>query len=258
MLPEIDQPQPDAPVDRCGDHGVVEVGLGVVDRRIVRLHLGFELRDRRRLLIRLLLRSSVALSQFPVALQIDPGVGERRLVLRLLRHRLVVLGLVDGGIDARQHVALVHLLTLGEVDADQPPVHLRPHGHRIERLNVADAFTVDRDGLLPDGLDGHRDGAVDARCGAIAAALGRGRGILQPIPAGGRGAGKNGDRHYWTITHLHSSGGDGSPPQLSDGTFVSPSWLRHQGRGGVAGGSSQSPPRAWNRPAIACSLANRI
>ena len=42
-----------------------------------------------------------------VALQIEARVGERRRVLRPLRHRLIVLRLVDHGIDARQHVALL-------------------------------------------------------------------------------------------------------------------------------------------------------
>ena len=52
-----------------------------------------------------------------VAIEIDLGVGEYRLVLRLLGDRLIELRLIDGGIDARQHVAFLDVLAFLEADA---------------------------------------------------------------------------------------------------------------------------------------------
>ena len=60
------------------------------------LHLRLELRDQRLLRVGLLLRPEIALRQFGVAVEVDPGVGELRLVLRLLGDGQVVLRLVGG------------------------------------------------------------------------------------------------------------------------------------------------------------------
>ena len=47
-----------------------------------------------------------------VALEIELGIGELRLVLRFLRNRLIVLRLVGRGIDLGQHESLRDLLRL--------------------------------------------------------------------------------------------------------------------------------------------------
>ena len=51
-----------------------------------------------------------------VALEVALGVGELRLVQRLLGERLVELRLVGGGIDLGQHVAALDLLPFLELD----------------------------------------------------------------------------------------------------------------------------------------------
>ena len=56
----------------------------VVDRRLVELHLRFELSNDGLLRIELLARNGVRRNQPGVAIEVDPGVGQRRLVLRLL------------------------------------------------------------------------------------------------------------------------------------------------------------------------------
>ena len=60
-------------------------------------------------------------AELGVALEVALGVGELRLVERLLGLRLVELGLVGGGIDQRQHVAALDLLPFLELDAEDLP-----------------------------------------------------------------------------------------------------------------------------------------
>ena len=91
-----------------------------------------------------------------VAIEIDLGIGELRFVLRLLGDRLVELRLIDDGIDARQHVALLDVLAFLEVDAEQLAVDLRTHGHGVERLDGADGVEIDRHIGAGRGGDEHR------------------------------------------------------------------------------------------------------
>ena len=91
-----------------------------------------------------------------VADKIVLGVGELRLVLRLLGDGLVELGLVGGRIDAREHVALLDVLAFLEIDRDQLAVDLRAHGHGVERFDGADRLQIDRHVGGLGGGDQHR------------------------------------------------------------------------------------------------------
>ena len=106
------------------------------------------------LLVGLLLGAGVALREALVARQIEPRVGEGCLVLCFLCDGLVELGLVRGRIDAREHVALLNGLALGELNRHQPAFDLRADDDGVERLHAADALTQDRHGLLHNGCDG--------------------------------------------------------------------------------------------------------
>ena len=140
----VDLPDAGAPGDRRGDVGVGEDRARVVDRGLVGAHLRFELRDQRALGVDLLLVDRIGGGQPHVAFEIEPGVGELRLVLRLGRHRLVVLRLVGGGIDLGEDVAARHVLAFGERDRDQLAFDLRLHQHGVERARGADAVEIDR------------------------------------------------------------------------------------------------------------------
>ena len=123
-----------------------------------------------------------------VALEIDPGVGQQRLVLRLLGDGLVELRLVGGRVDARQHVALLDVLAFLEVDAEQLAVDLRAHGDGVERLGGADRVEIDRHvGALgrrrPAPAPGRRRRSGRARCAAAAAPAGTEYIARAPPPA---------------------------------------------------------------------------
>ncbi len=152
----VDLPDAGAAVERGDDGGVAEHGLGVFDRGLVGLHLRGILGDQRPLGIGLLAVDGVGGRQSFIAIEIDLGVGEYRFVLRLLGHRLIELRLIGGGIDARQHVALLDVLAFLEVDAEQLAVDLRAHGHGVERLDGADGVEIDRHVGFGRGGDQHR------------------------------------------------------------------------------------------------------
>ena len=87
----------------------------------------FELADQRLLGVELLLVDGVGCGEPGVALEIEPGIGERRLVLRLFGDRLIVLRLVGRRIDLGEDESLGDLLPFGERDVDELAVDLRAH-----------------------------------------------------------------------------------------------------------------------------------
>ena len=118
-----------------------------------------------------LLRDDVG-RELLVAFEVAPGVGELRVVERLLGHGLVELGLVGDGIDPRQHVALLDVLALLELHRQDLAVDLRAHRHRIARLGRADTLQPDRDVLdLRLGCDDRYGSVRPASAAALALAL---------------------------------------------------------------------------------------
>ena len=114
---------------------------------LVRAHQRLELGDRRALRVGLLLRAGIGLRQLLVAREVELGIGERRLVLRLLRQRLIELGVIDRRIDLGEHVAALDVLAFLEQDGDQLALDLRAHRHGVQRADGADAFEIDRNVL---------------------------------------------------------------------------------------------------------------
>lgn len=141
----VDQPYSDPPGDRRGDGAIIKEGARIVDRALIKAHLGFELRDQGTLGIDLLVRHRVRFDQIGVALEIEPGICELRLVDRLLGNCLIKLRLVGGGIDARQDIATLNVVALAEIDADQLAIDLAAHGHQVECTRGANPIEVDRD-----------------------------------------------------------------------------------------------------------------
>jgi hypothetical protein len=84
------------------------------------------------------------LRQFLVARQIEFRVAQIRLVLRLLRHRLIVRRLIRSGIDLGEHVARLHILPLAKPHGHERPIDDRLNAHRVPRLHGANTIHVHR------------------------------------------------------------------------------------------------------------------
>ncbi len=140
----VDHAHAGAAVDRGDDGRIAQRRARVLDRRFVGLNQRLILLHERALGIGLLAVDGVGGGECLVARQIVLGVGEHRLVLRLLGDRLIELGLIDGRIDARQHVALLDVLAFLETHAEELAVDLRAHRHGVERLHRADGVEIDR------------------------------------------------------------------------------------------------------------------
>src|SRR5205807_8241247 len=81
------------------------------------------------------------------ALEIEPGVGEQRLVTRLVGLGLAQLRLERPRVDQREQIALLDVLALAERDLLDLAVDPHLDRDRVERLHGADAHAVDREAL---------------------------------------------------------------------------------------------------------------
>ena len=134
----IDEPDAGPAGERGGNRRVVELGFRAVDRRLVALDLRLELRYRGALGIDLLFWGEIARRQIAEALQVEFCVGEIGFVLHLFGDRLIVRGLKGTGIDLRQEIARLDVLTFGESDLYQFAIDPRLDGDRVERLHRAE------------------------------------------------------------------------------------------------------------------------
>jgi hypothetical protein len=129
--------------------------------------------DQRALRIGLLLVDGVGRRELFVACEVVLGVGEQRLVLRLLGGCLIECRLERGRVDLRQHVALLDVLAFLEADAEQFAVDLRPHRDGVECLGGADGVEIDRHVGERGGRDQHRHRAVGGETAGAALLLRR-------------------------------------------------------------------------------------
>ena len=109
------------------------------------------MRHQRSLRVGLLFVDGCGCGKSLVAIEINLGICQLRLILRFLGDRLVELRLIDNRIDPRQHVAFLYVVAFLEVDAQQPAVHLRTHGDGVERFDRTHGFEIDRDIGTCDG-----------------------------------------------------------------------------------------------------------
>ena len=177
------------------DLGVAKHRLHVVDRGLIGFYKGFRLRHHGLLRIGLLLGAGVGCGELLIAREVEPLVGQLRLILRLLGDRLIVLRLIDHGIDFAEHVAFLDVLAFDEVDRDQLAVDLGAHDHIVQRAHRADAIEIDRHVLHPRRRRQHRDGKIARQVGAVAALLGL---IRQPadVTEAAEDQERDRDRHH--------------------------------------------------------------
>ena len=140
----VDETEAGAARDRRADGRIVELRPRSVDRRGVGGDRGGELQHQRVLGIELLLGGEVLLGEGRIAGEIELGVGDSGLVLRLLGDRLIERGLKRSGVDLGQKVALLDHLAFIEGDLHDLPVDSRPDKHGVVCLNLPDALEHDR------------------------------------------------------------------------------------------------------------------
>ncbi len=220
----VHQPDTGAPIDRGGDRCVAQLRSRSVDQRLILRHLRFELGHHRLLRVGLLGGGVGRRGQLGVARQVDAGVGQIGLVLRLLRHRLIDGRLIGARVDARQHVTGVHVLAFAEPHLGQHAVDLRLDGHGGAGLHGAKPVQIDRHIVLPDRRHQHWK-----RFGRLAVGGGIPGVAGEPPPAAAQQRHHQRDQH--AMTHLPHSRGHSTPLKM-----------------GVPGGSTSSrvqpPPNA--------------
>ena len=151
--------------------GVAQLGLGVLDRRMVGFDRGLLLSDDRLLCGDLLFRCKPLFGERHVSAKIELPVFEVSLVASKIGLSLVELRLVRARIELGQELAFLDRLAILEVDADNL---LRDHatdGCQVERRHIADPSQHDREILFLDRgrvvdaiLISHEPGASGACC----------------------------------------------------------------------------------------------
>ena len=174
-LPSSMRRNPARPEIGRADGRVVQLRPRGVDRRGVGGDRGGELQHQGILRVELLLGGEVLLGERSVAGEIELGVGEIGLVLRLFGDRLVERGLKRPGVDLGQKIALLDHLAFVEGDLHDLAVDSGPDQNGVVRLNLPDA--LENDGKIR-ALD--RRYGDDNRRGArrLSLSLPRRRGVL--------------------------------------------------------------------------------
>ena len=120
VVAHINLAQTDTPVRGRGDAGVGEIQFGVIHRRLISHDLTFVLLNHSRLGVDLLTGDGVLGQQRLIALQVELGVREKRLIVGQGALRLLQGHAVRAWIDLGQQLALSDHLAFLEV-----------HGHQI-------------------------------------------------------------------------------------------------------------------------------
>ncbi len=126
MFPWSTRRNPRAAREGGLDIGVVELGLGVFDGRVIGGELSRQLRHQRSLRIELLLGCEIAFGQRLVAVEVTLRVFDVRLILLLLGLRLIESRLEGARVDLGEEVAGMDDLTFVEMEFDDLPIHPRP------------------------------------------------------------------------------------------------------------------------------------
>ncbi len=148
----IDLAKAGDPGNRRFDGGVIDLGLGVENRCIVGGDLRGQLRHGGSLGVGLLPGSEFA--EPGEALQVQIGIGEIGLILRLLGLGLIERRLERPGVDLGEQVALVDQLAFLEGDLVDLAVDPCAHHHRIEALNGSEPGQIDGEVGFLDRCDG--------------------------------------------------------------------------------------------------------
>ena len=152
---DVDLAKADDAVDRCHDRRISELGLRRLDGALVGVDRSLEMIDLGLLQVDVLLGLEILGRERREPRKILLGIDQLRLIVGLLGHGLIEDGLERRRVDLRQHVALVDLLALAEVDGNQLAGDLGADGDGVEGRHGAERVVIDRDVVL--GRFGDRD-----------------------------------------------------------------------------------------------------
>ena len=145
----VDLADADPAGDRRADGAVLQLRGGVVDLRLVVEDLRLRRVHRGALLVELLAAGEVLEHEVGVAVQVEDGTLQRRLVLGAVGDLLGQHRLQRAWVDDRQRVAGLHVLALGEQDLRYLAVDAALHADRVVGLHRADARQQDGHVLHP-------------------------------------------------------------------------------------------------------------
>ena len=178
IIPGIDLAQPNSTGQRRDNVGVGQIELLRVDLSLIQQYLRPILGDRRNLGVARLSRDRVLCDESVVALQVDLGVIQGRLVFGELRLRLFKRHLIRTRIDLGEEITFFDVLALGECDTHQIAVDLGLDRNHRQRRHRPEPVQRDRHIALLRGRYSDRSGAGGHR--APAAALARRRLMRKP------------------------------------------------------------------------------
>src|SRR5260370_38033639 len=138
----IDEAETDTAADRCGDAGISELQLGVVDLALIRRDGAIKLADQCGLGVELLLRDHAFLKKKLESFEISFGVFALGLILGELRHSLCKLYLEGTRIDLCDKISFVDELTFLKCNTDALTIDATANGDGVESGDRAKAIEV--------------------------------------------------------------------------------------------------------------------
>jgi hypothetical protein len=132
-VPDVDLTKSDPAREGCGDAGKLQLQARVCDLRLIRADRAFQLPHHVELGVDDLLRDGVLGAQTRVALQIDLGVRELRLIVCQLAAGLIERDLVGARIDSRQQITALDQLSFMKGNRYQGAVHPAANGNGVHR-----------------------------------------------------------------------------------------------------------------------------
>ncbi len=138
----IDEAETDTAADRCGDAGISELQLGVVDLALIRRDGAIKLADQCGLRIELLLGNDAFLKKKLESFEIHFGVFALSLILGELPLSLRKLDLKRTRIDLCEKISFVYELTFLKCDTDELAIDAAANRDGVESGDRADAIEV--------------------------------------------------------------------------------------------------------------------
>src|ERR1019366_7419206 len=139
-----DQSETDAARERSGDFRIRQIELGVVDIGLIRLEVSQILVDERLLRVQLLFWHRILGKEGRIAFEVEPRVGEKRLIAGGSALGQVELNLIGTRVDFSKNLAFFDQIAFIKIDLHQLAVNTGLNGDGVESRDVAETVEIDR------------------------------------------------------------------------------------------------------------------